>query len=451
MAERRSQFGRRTGDVQMRIAWIVAPAVATAACVGALAWSNRDSEAGRPDTFRELALFAEVLNTVKQDYVVEVQDADLMKAAMKGMLASLDPHSDYLAPEDLKDLREQTSGEYGGLGIEVTQEEGVVKVVTPMDETPASRAGIKSGDLLTAIDGESIVGIGINEAVSRMRGPIGTGLTVTITREGVEPFDVQLTREKISVRAVTARVEDNIGILRVSTFNDNTTQMLKEGIATIKGKSGRSLRGVILDLRNNPGGVLEQAQWVSDVFLDGGLVAMTRGRNPDDTRRLLATKGDELAGTQIVVLINGGSASAAEIVAGALKDRSRALVVGTTSFGKGSVQTVLPLKSGRGGVKLTTARYYTPNDISIQGAGIEPDVEVSNVRVEPDKLKKLGFSEADLPKALTNETGAKRRGPHVPEDQPPVGWDSKEDYQLKRAKDLLTTGMVAERLRNKQG
>jgi carboxyl-terminal processing protease len=435
----------------MRMAWIVAPAVAAAACVGALAWSNRESESARPDTFRELALFAEVLNKVKQDYVVEVDDAELMKAAMQGMLTSLDPHSAYLAPEDLKDLNEQTSGEYGGLGIEVTQEDGVVKVVSPMDETPASRAGVQAGDYLTAINGESIIGIGINEAVSRMRGPAGSSLIVTITREGAEPFDVQMTREKISIRAVTSRVEDGIGIIRVSTFNKNTTAMLKEHIGMVKSQAGRGLRGVVLDLRNNPGGVLEQAQGVSDSFLDGGLIAMTRGRNPEDNRRLLATKGDDLNGMPMVVLINGGSASASEIVAGALKDRGRALIVGTTSFGKGSVQTVLPLNSNRGGVKLTTSRYYTPNDISIQGAGIEPDVEVSAVRVDPDKLKKLGISEADLPKALNNEAGMKRRGPHVPEDQPPANWDTKQDYQLKRAKDLFASGVVAERLRNKQG
>jgi carboxyl-terminal processing protease len=331
-------------------------------------------------------------------------------------------------------------------------DDSVVKVVSPIDETPASRAGIQAGDYLTAINGESIIGLNINEAVSKMRGPVGTSLIVTVAREGKEPFDVNLTREIISVRSVTARMDGDLSVIRVSAFNEKTGDALNDAIAQVRAKGGPGLRGIVLDLRNNPGGLLDQAIAVSDAFLDGGEVVSTRGRRPEDIERYNARRGELMANVPIVVLINGGSASASEIVAGALQDRGRALVVGTTSFGKGSVQTVIPLKGGRdGALRLTTARYYTPAGRSIQGSGIEPDVEIAQTRVDTSKLKKIGLSEADLPKALSNETGAKRRGPHVPEDQPPVGWDQKQDYQMKRAMELLRQGVVAERLRAKNG
>ncbi|MGE3790957.1 MAG: S41 family peptidase, partial [Hyphomonadaceae bacterium] len=342
------------------------------------------------------------------------------------------------------------------LGIEVTSEEGVVRVVSPIDGTPAARAGIQAGDYLTAINGESIVGLTLNEAVQRMRGETGTEITVTVAREGTDPFEVTLTRETINVRAVTARVEGgDIGIIRVSTFNERTGAMLQDAIRTVKRDTAGRLRGIVLDLRNNPGGLLDQAIEVSDAFLDGGEVVSTRGRQPEDVQRYNARRGDDLAGVPVVVLINGASASAAEIVAGALQDRNRALIVGMDSFGKGSVQTVIPLQGGRdGALRLTTARYYTPAGRSIQGAGITPDMEVAARRIdaaEVERLQRLSMSEEDLPNALDNENGAHRRAAHIPDDQPPENWDAEEDYQLRRAMEFLRQGTVAERLRARAG
>jgi len=330
-------------------------------------------------------------------------------------------------------------------------------VVSPIDGTPAARAGIQSGDYLTAIDGETIVGLTLNEAVRRMRGQAGTTITVTVAREGAEPFDVTLTREVINVRAVTARVEGgDIGIIRISTFNERTGDMLQEAIRTIRRDTGGRLRGVVIDLRNNPGGLLTQAIEVSDAFLDGGEVVSTRGRQREDIQRYNARRGDELEGVPIVVLINGASASAAEIVAGALQDRNRALIVGLDSFGKGSVQTVIPLQGGRdGALRLTTARYYTLAGRSIQNSGITPDMEVAARRVSAEdiaRLQRLGLSEADLPNALdTEEEQQRRRAVHMPDDQPPEDWDTAEDYQLKRAIDFLRQGVVVERLRARAG
>lgn len=436
----------------MRVTWIAAPIVGLAVCVGALAWSAPEDR-GRGDIYRELELFADVLARVEQDYVTEIDEQEAMEAAIQGMLASLDPHSSYMDAAEYRDMQVQTRGEYGGLGIEVTSEDGVVRVVSPIDDTPASRAGILAGDYLTAVDGESIVGLTVNDAVRLMRGDAGTNITVTIAREGVEQFDVTLTREIINVRAVTARLEGgDVGIIRISTFNERTGDMLAEAIRTLRRDAGARLRGVVVDLRNNPGGLLDQAIEVSDAFLDGGEVVSTRGRQAADVQRHNARRGDDLAGVPVVVLINGASASAAEIVAGALQDRNRALIVGTTSFGKGSVQTVIPLEGGRdGALRLTTARYYTPAGRSIQGAGIDPDMEVSARRVSAEQLRRLGLSEADLPNALNNESGAQRRAPHVPQDQPPENWDTAEDYQLKRATDFLRQGLVAERLRERAG
>jgi carboxyl-terminal processing protease len=318
-----------------------------------------------------------------------------------------------------------------------------------MDETPAARAGIQAGDYLVAIDDESIVGLTLREAVDRMRGPPGTTIKVSVVREGADPFDVSLTREVITVRAVTARMEGDIGVIRVSQFNQQTSSMLLDAIRTVR--RAPNLRGVVLDLRNNPGGALDQAIDVSDAFLDGGEVVSTRGRRREQVRRYNARRGDLLEGVPMVVLVNVGSASASEIVAGALQDHNRALVVGMTSFGKGSVQTIIPLDEGRdGALRLTTARYYTPAGRSIQGAGIEPDVEVSARRVEQSRVARLGITEADLPRALDNENGARRRGPHVPEDMPPENWPEDQDYQLSRAMEMLRSGMVAERLRNRE-
>jgi carboxyl-terminal processing protease len=436
----------------MRVAWIAAPVAGAVALVGALAWSAPESHT-RGDVYRQLELFADVLARVQQDYVTEIDNEAAIEAAIQGMLSSLDPHSSYMDAAEYRDMQVQTRGEYGGLGIEVTSEDGVVRVVSPIDDTPASRAGIQAGDYITAVDGESILGLTVNDAVRRMRGQAGTTITITIAREGVDPFDVTLTREIINVRAVTARVEGgDVGVIRVSTFNERTGALLQDAIRQVKRDAGGRLRGVVLDLRNNPGGLLDQAIEVTDAFLDGGEVVSTRGRQPEDVQRYNARRGDDLAGVPVVVLINGASASAAEIVAGALQDRNRALVVGTDSFGKGSVQTVIPLQGGRdGALRLTTARYYTPAGRSIQGAGITPDMEVAARRVDPERLTRLGLSEADLPNALENDNGARRRGLHVPEDQPPEGWNEDEDYQLRRAMDFLRQGLVAERLRARAG
>ena len=439
----------------MRLAWIAAPLAGLAACVGALAWSA-PGDRDQGDVYRQLELFADVLARVEQDYVTDIDEREAIEAAINGMLASLDPHSSYMDATEYRDMQVATRGEYGGLGIEVTSEDGVVRVVSPIDDTPAARAGIQAGDYLTAIDGETIVGLTLNEAVQRMRGQAGTQIIVTVAREGTDPFDVTLTREIINVRAVTARVEGgDIGVIRVSTFNERTSSMLADAIRQVKRESGGRLRGVVVDLRNNPGGLLDQAIEVSDAFLDGGEVVSTRGRQPEDVQRYNARRGDDLAGVPVVVLINGASASAAEIVAGALQDRNRALVVGTDSFGKGSVQTVIPLQGGRdGALRLTTARYYTPAGRSIQGAGITPDMEVAARRISAEdiaRLQRLGVSEADLPNALNNDSGAQRRAAHMPEDQPPENWDAEEDYQLSRAMDFLRQGVVAERLRQRAG
>jgi carboxyl-terminal processing protease len=436
----------------MRIAWIAAPVAGAAALLGALAWSAPEQN-NRGDVYRQLELFADVLARVEQDYVTEIDEEAAMEAALQGMLASLDPHSSYMSASEFRDMRQQARGEYNGLGVEVTIEDGVVRVVSPIDDTPAARAGIQAGDYFTAINGESIVGLTLNDAVQRMRGEAGSSITVTIAREGVDPFDVTIVRQVINVRAVTARVEGgDVGIIRISTFNNERAgTMLQDAIRTVRRDAGGNLRGVVLDLRNNPGGLLDQAVEVSDAFLDGGEVVSTSGRHPEDVQRYNARRGDDLAGVPVVVLINGASASASEIVAGALQDRGRAIVVGTDSFGKGSVQTLIPLQGGRdGALRLTTARYYTPAGRSIQGAGITPDMEVAARRVNAADLPR-GISEADLPNALDNDSGTQRRAAHVPEDQPPEDWTDGEDYQLARAMEFLRRGVIAERLRARAG
>ncbi|MDX2232997.1 MAG: S41 family peptidase [Hyphomonadaceae bacterium] len=433
------------------MAWIAVPVIGLAVGVGALAWSDQDGSPARADTYRQLELFADVLARVQSEYVTDVDNPKAIEAAINGMLTSLDPHSSYLSPEDFRDMQVQTRGEYGGLGIEVTTEDGIVRVVSPIDDTPASRAGVQAGDYITHINDEAILGLTLNEAVQKMRGPVGTPITITVAREGSDPLDIPLTREIISVRAVVARMEGDIGVIRISTFNERTGAALEDAIRDVRRQGGANLKGVVVDLRNNPGGLLDQANRVADAFLDGGEITSTRGRQPDDIQRYNARRGDMLEGIPVTVLINGGSASASEIVAGALQDRGRGIVMGVTSFGKGSVQTVIPLKGGRdGALRLTTARYFTPSGRSIQGSGIEPDLEVAQTRVDPDRLKRLGLSEADLPKALDNPDGSvRRRGPHVPADQPPENWDKTQDYQMKRAIELLRQGVVAERLRAK--
>ncbi len=405
--------------------------------VSAIAWP--EDRNARSETYRQLDLFAEILARAQADYVVEIDEADAMEAAIDGMLTSLDPHSGYLSPDDFEAMEVTTSGEYGGLGIEVTMEDGFVKVVTPMDDTPASRAGLESGDLLTAIDGKPIVGQTLSDAVKEMRGLVGTDITITVLREGVDPFDVTLTREVIRPKSVLWEIKDNdLAYIRISTFNERTTDLMMEAVEGITEAAQGRPTGLILDLRNNGGGLLEQAVSVSDLFLPGGEVVSTQGRRASDIERYNARSGEVFKGVPLVVLINNGSASASEIVAGALQDRSRATVLGVTSFGKGSVQTVIPLGAEKGAIRLTTARYYTPAGRSIQATGIEPDIEVAQRRKEESESASAlrTFSEADLPNALANEAGVARRGDHVPADQPPEDYAG-EDYQLERAIEVL--------------
>ena len=402
------------------------------------AGSNANAQNPRAEIYGKLGIFSEVLAFIQSDYVTEVDKGEVIEAGIDGMLTSLDPHSGYLNPDDYRDIQVDTSGEYGGLGIEIIPEDGFIKVVAPIDDTPASRAGLKSGDLLTAINGAPILGRSVNDAVKDMRGPIGTDITITVLRANEDPFDVTLTREIIRPKSVRAEMKDgNIGYIRLSAFNERTTLLLEEALADIATESGGRPEGLVLDLRNNPGGLLDQAVSVSDMFLSGGEVVSTFGRHASNDRRYNAGPGEVFKGVPIVVIINRGSASAAEIVAGALQDRARARVLGTTSFGKGSVQSVMPLGADRGALRLTTARYYTPSGRSIQGTGIEPDIEVAQERVTEEELERIRtFTEADLPNALENEDGTTRRGPHIPDDQPPEGYEG-EDYQLDRALEIV--------------
>jgi carboxyl-terminal processing protease len=438
--------------------WWIAPVLAGTLGLGAalgataVAWSaagRSETAATLPrteDTLRQLELFADVMARVRTDYVVPTKDDKLVDAAIGGMLQSLDPHSSFMDSDSFTNMQTQTRGEYGGIGIEVTTEDGAVKVISPMDDSPAVRAGIKTGDKLIAVDGVSILGLPLDEAVKKMRGPVGTAIDVTVAREGIEPFIARVMRETIVLKPVTIKVEGEYGYIRVSTFvNENTGAALNKGIDDIQRQLGGRLKGIVLDLRNNGGGLLDQAIQVTDTFMDRGEVVSTRGRRPDDIERYFGTPGERLAGVPMVVLINEGTASASEIVAGALQDRGRATIVGMASFGKGSVQTVIPLRNGRdGALRLTTSKYYTPAGRSIQGSGIEPDVEISSVRITEEQLKERRAAfrgEEDLPHALDNDSGAKRKPPHMPADMPPADWKEAEDYQLKRAYALLTAGL----------
>ena len=352
---------------------------------------SQSASAANSEIYRQLDLFGEVLERVRSDYVEKPEDPKLIEAAINGMLTALDPHSAYLNPKHFRDMQVQTRGEFGGLGIEVTMENGVVKVVSPIEDTPAARAGLMSGDLITALDKEQIQGLTLQEAVEKMRGPVNSPITLTIVRKGVEdPFDVKVTRDVIHINPVKYNAEgDDVGYIRVTTFNEQTTANLQKAIEDLKKQLGPKLKGYVIDMRNNPGGLLDQAISVSDAFLDQGAIVLTRGRNLEETQRSNARPGDLTDGAKMVVLINGGSASASEIVAGALQDHHRATIIGTRSFGKGSVQTIIPLGSN-GALRLTTARYYTPSGRSIQAKGIEPEVVVEEEL--PDDLK----AKADL-------------------------------------------------------
>jgi carboxyl-terminal processing protease len=413
--------------------------------------NSAHATASRPD-YHMLELFSDVLATVQRQYVAPVDDKKLIQAAIDGMLTSLDPHSGYLDPDAYEDMRDTTRGQYGGLGLEVTSEEGVVKVITPMDDTPAAKAGIKAGDYITAINGQSVLGLPLNDAVKSMRGEAGEAITVTIARDKKDPFDVKMTREIISVKSVKTRMEGDYGYLRLTGFNEKAGEETLDGIKKLEAQNPH-MKGLVFDLRNNPGGLLDQAVSVSDLFLDGGEVVSQRGRDPKDVQRYNAKPGDVLHGLPVVVLINSGTASAAEIVAGALQDRHRAETVGITSFGKGSVQSVLPLRGGQdGALKLTVARYYTPSGRSIQKTGIEPDLEVAESKEEAELVanKSFQFSEASFRNALNASEGKTRRAAHDPAEAPPTTFNVKSgDFQLTRALVVLKAGGVAHVLRVK--
>jgi carboxyl-terminal processing protease len=391
------------------------------------------AQESRSETYRQLKLFSDVFEKVRAKYVEEVTDEELIEFAIQGMLAALDPHSSYLNAKSFKDMRVQTKGEFGGLGIEVTMENGFVKVVSPIDDTPAYRAGVEAGDLITHLDGEPVLGLTLNEAVERMRGKVNTDLQVTIQREGVDPFDVTITRDVIKIRSVRSRAEGNIGYIRITTFNAQTTDGLKSAVDKLKKKLGADLEGYVIDLRNNPGGLLDQAISVSDAFLNQGEIVSTRGRDTDDADRYNANNGDLADGLPIVVLTNGGSASASEIVAGALQDHRRAIIMGTRSFGKGSVQTIIPL-GGHGAMRLTTARYFTPSGRSIQATGIEPDILVEPAQIESVEAGKQR-RESDLRGALENVDNGEEDSDGGNGES--VSEAAQQDFQLSRALDLL--------------
>ncbi len=406
-----------------------------------LAENNSD----KADVYEQLDLFGDIFDRIRSEYVEEVDAKELIEAAINGMLTSLDPHSGYLPPVDAEKMREQTRGEFGGLGIEVTQEEGFVKVVSPIDGTPADEAGMEAGDFITHVDGESVLGLTLNEAVERMRGPVGSEIIITVVREGEdEPFDVTIIRDFIKLTAARVRTEGKSVVIRVTTFNDNTFDNIRDGLDKELESAGglENINGVVIDLRNNPGGLLSQAIRVSDAFLDKGEIVSTRGRNPEDGDRYNATPGDLINGKPIVVLVNGGSASASEIVAAALKDHRRGIVVGTKSFGKGSVQTVMPLRE-QSAMRLTTARYYSPSGRSIQNLGVTPDIIVEQPRRRTDE-KEDGFkfrSESDLRGSLSNDSLSEDEIQQIEEDRAKAEKAAElrnADYQLAYAIDILT-------------
>src|SRR3984957_514983 len=407
--------------------------------------SARATATPKADTSHMLELFGDVLDQVDRQYVSEVDDKKLIQSAMQGMLTSLDPHSDYLTPEAYGDLQDQTRGEYGGLGLEIQSEDGAVKVISPIDGTPAAKGGIKPGDFILAVDGENILGMSVSDAVKQMRGKPGEAVTLTIGREKSDPFDVKLVREIIQPKSVTAKMEGDFGYVRLAGFNEKATDETLAAIKDLQAKNPQ-MRGLILDLRNNQGGLLDQAVGVAGLFLNGGEVVSQRGRDPQDIERYDSKGHDVLNGLPLVVLINAGTASASEIVSGALQDRHRASIVGVTSFGKGSVQTVIPLRGGLdGAVKLTTARYYTPSGRSIQKTGIEPDLEVAETREEAQQIanEAFEFTEASFRNALNADEGKVRRGAHQPAEAPPADFDEKKgDFQLTRGLDVLKYGSV---------
>ena len=412
-------------------------AVLMAALMGMPLGNAARAEKDKADTYELLNLFGDVFERLRADYVEQPTDQELIEAAINGMLTSLDPHSSYLNAKSFREMRVQTRGEFGGLGIEVTMESGLVKVVSPIDDTPAYRAGIEPGDLISHLDGSPVMGITLTEAVEKMRGRVGTDIDLTIRRQGREPFDVTVTRAIIKIRSVRSRLEGDVGYLRITSFNEQTEKGVEKATTDFHEKMGDKLKGVVLDLRNNPGGLLDQAVAVSDAFLDKGEIVSTRARRAEDTQRFNSRPGDLAKGLPVIVLINAGSASASEIVAGALQDHRRAIVLGTKSFGKGSVQTIVPLH-GHGAMRMTTARYYTPSGRSIQGVGIEPDIVVEQATVEQVATPRRR-RESDLRGALRNDNGGDAEKPDAKKEN--SGEEAKprprQDYQLARALDLL--------------
>src|SRR5450759_724689 len=436
---------RRKGSRMMRKTTLILLGAAAGSAMMLLAVQPQTIFAGTSakaaaaaDTYRQLNLFGDVFERVRADYVEKPDDSKLIETAINGMLAGLDPHSSYMDPKSFKDMQVQTRGEFGGLGIEVTMEDGLIKVVAPIDETPAAKAGIMANDIITQLDGEQVQGLTLNQAVEKMRGPLNTKIKLTIMRKGQDkPIEVSITRDIIRVRSVRSHVDgDDVGYIRLTQFNEQTTEGLKMAIAEIKAKaSNDKLKGYVLDLRNNPGGLLDQAISVSNAFLQRGEIVSTRGRNAAETQRFNARPGGDITGGKpVIVLINGGSASASEIVAGALQDHKRVTVIGTRSFGKGSVQTIIPLGSGNGALRLTTARYFTPSGRSIQAKGIVPDIEV--LQDLPDDIKaKTDTStkgEASLRGHLKGDEGKEQTG-----SQSYIPPDPKNDKALIMADELL--------------
>ena len=430
------------------------PVIGSAAAIGLFAFSASYQTATaveRPsasDTFEQLSLFTDVLARIRNDYVEDVDDSELIEDAINGMLQSLDPHSLYLSPENFKEFQINTSSQYGGLGMEVTMEDGFVKVISPFDETPAKRAGIKAGDFITEIEGKSLIGLSLNDAVERMRGKAGEPITITIARINVdEPFEVTMTREIIKRQIVRYEIKDGFGYIRIAQFNEEAASGLKTAINTIRKDIGGAIPGLILDLRGNPGGRLDQSVKVSSAFLDGGEIVSTRGRKAGDVESYKGERGELAKNVPLIILIDGASASASEIVAGAVQDRGRGIVLGMTSFGKGSVQSIIPLSGGRdGAIKLTTQRYYTPNGRSIQGTGIDPDIAVS--AVPDDEDNRPSRKESDLPNSIENENvdGEDEDINDVIIDYPPEDFDVEDDYQLMQAIALLKSGDYATKL-----
>ncbi len=404
-------------------------------------WVGSSARAAVGDTYKQLNLFGDIFERVRSHYVEKPDDSKLVEGAINGMLNSLDPHSSYLDPKSLRDMQSQVNGQFGGLGIEVTMEDGLIKVVTPIDDTPAAKAGLRAGDIITQLDDDPVQGLTLNHAVDKMRGAPNTKINLKIMRKGVDkPLDIAVIRDIIRVRSVRSKIEDDIGYIRITQFNEQTADGLTKAIKEINEKiPADKLKGYVLDLRNNPGGLLDQAIAVSDAFLDRGEIVSTRGRDPEETQRFNARPGDLTNGKPVIVLVNGGSASASEIVAGALQDHKRATLLGSRSFGKGSVQTIIPLGPGNGALRLTTARYYTPSGRSIQAKGIVPDIEVLQEVPEEVKAKISGEikGESSLKGHLKAAEGEEQAG-----SQSYVPTEAKDDKALNAAYDLLRGTMV---------